>query len=97
MSICQSDLSFIREPGAIAMKIIQLNVLVLVSLGGVSTVKHVTSVLTGMYGLFLFFELHMLWVLLLSVLCYLVLLLSRHSSSSGLFLSVVILIYLLTG
>ncbi|KAM8753962.1 protein-serine O-palmitoleoyltransferase porcupine-like isoform 1-T3 [Acanthopagrus schlegelii] len=66
-------------------------------LGGVSTVKHVTSVLTGMYGLFLFFELHMLWVLLLSVLCYLVLLLSRHSSSSGLFLSVVILIYLLTG
>ncbi|KAM8753965.1 protein-serine O-palmitoleoyltransferase porcupine-like isoform 2-T4 [Acanthopagrus schlegelii] len=38
-------------------------------LGGVSTVKHVTSVLTGI----------------------------RHSSSSGLFLSVVILIYLLTG
>uniref|UniRef100_A0A8C4FA48 Protein-serine O-palmitoleoyltransferase porcupine n=1 Tax=Dicentrarchus labrax TaxID=13489 RepID=A0A8C4FA48_DICLA len=64
---------------------------------GVSTVKHVTSVLAGMYGLFLFFELHMLWVLLLSALCYLVLLLSRHSSSRGLFLSVVILIYLLIG
>lgn len=66
-------------------------------LGGVSTVKHVVSVLAGMYGLFLFFELHMLWVLLLSALCYLVLLLSRHSSSRGLFLSVVILIYLLIG
>ncbi|XP_035511765.1 protein-serine O-palmitoleoyltransferase porcupine-like [Morone saxatilis] len=66
-------------------------------LGGVSTAKHVTSVLAGMYGLFLFFELHMLWVLLLSALCYLVLLLSRHSSSRGLFLSVVILIYLLIG
>ncbi|XP_070766333.1 protein-serine O-palmitoleoyltransferase porcupine-like [Enoplosus armatus] len=66
-------------------------------LDGVSTVKHVVSVLAGMYGLFLFFELHMLWVLLLSALCYLVLLLSRHSSSRGLFLSVVILIYLLIG
>ncbi|XP_070695428.1 protein-serine O-palmitoleoyltransferase porcupine-like [Pempheris klunzingeri] len=66
-------------------------------LGGVSTVKHVVSVLAGMYGLFLFFERHMLWVLLLSALCYVVLLLSRHSSSRGLFLSVVILIYLLIG
>uniref|UniRef100_A0A8C4F974 Uncharacterized protein n=1 Tax=Dicentrarchus labrax TaxID=13489 RepID=A0A8C4F974_DICLA len=55
------------------------------------------TMLAGMYGLFLFFELHMLWVLLLSALCYLVLLLSRHSSSRGLFLSVVILIYLLIG
>ncbi|KAK1897811.1 Protein-serine O-palmitoleoyltransferase porcupine [Dissostichus eleginoides] len=66
-------------------------------LGGESTVKHVVSVLAGVYGLFLFFQLHMLWVLLLSVLCYLVLLLSRHSSSRGVFLSVVILIYLLVG
>ncbi|XP_058500215.1 protein-serine O-palmitoleoyltransferase porcupine-like [Solea solea] len=66
-------------------------------LGGVSTLKHVVSVLVGMYGLFLFFELHMLWVLLLSALCYLVLLLTRHSSSRGLFLSLVILIYLLIG
>ncbi|KAM4562979.1 protein-serine O-palmitoleoyltransferase porcupine-like isoform 2-T2 [Odontesthes bonariensis] len=39
----------------------------------------------------------MLWVLLLSVLCYLVLLLSRHSSSRGLFLSAGILVYLLIG
>uniref|UniRef100_A0A7N8XCJ2 Protein-serine O-palmitoleoyltransferase porcupine-like n=1 Tax=Mastacembelus armatus TaxID=205130 RepID=A0A7N8XCJ2_9TELE len=66
-------------------------------LGDVSIVKHAVSVLTGMYSLFLFFELHMLWVLLLSVLCYLVLVLSRHSSSRGLFLSVIILIYLLIG
>ncbi|XP_042347694.1 protein-serine O-palmitoleoyltransferase porcupine-like [Plectropomus leopardus] len=66
-------------------------------LGGVSYMKHVVSVLAGLYGLFLFFELHMLWVLLLSALCYLVLLLSQHSSSRGLFLSVVILIYLLVG
>lgn len=68
-----------------------------VSSGGVSTVKHVASLLLGMYGLFLFFEVHMLWVLLLSALCYLVLLLSRHSSSRGLFLSAVILAYLLIG
>ncbi|XP_054465122.1 protein-serine O-palmitoleoyltransferase porcupine-like [Anoplopoma fimbria] len=66
-------------------------------LGGLSTVKHVVSVLSGIYGLFLFFELHLLWVLLLSALCYLVLLLSRHSSSRGVFLSVVILVYLLVG
>ncbi|XP_067384169.1 protein-serine O-palmitoleoyltransferase porcupine-like isoform X2 [Channa argus] len=66
-------------------------------LGGLSNMKHVVSVLSGMYSLYLFFELHMLWVLLLSVLCYLVLLLSRHSSNKGLFLSAVILIYHLTG
>lgn len=66
-------------------------------LGDVSTVKHAVSVLTGMYGLFLFFELHMLWVLLLSVLCYLILLLTRRSSSRGVFLSAIILIYLLVG
>ncbi|XP_072223440.1 protein-serine O-palmitoleoyltransferase porcupine-like isoform X2 [Leuresthes tenuis] len=66
-------------------------------LGFGSTVKHAMSVLSGLYGLFLFFELHVLWVLLLSVLCYLVLLLSRHSSSRGLFLSAVILVYLLIG
>ncbi|XP_071331294.1 protein-serine O-palmitoleoyltransferase porcupine-like isoform X2 [Trachinotus anak] len=50
-----------------------------------------------MYGLFLFFEWHMLWVLLFSALCYLVLLLGRDSSTRGLFLSAVILVYLLVG
>ncbi|XP_040918557.1 protein-serine O-palmitoleoyltransferase porcupine-like [Toxotes jaculatrix] len=64
---------------------------------GVSTVKHVVSALAGMYSLILFFESHMLWVLLLCALCYLVLLLSRDSSAKGLFLSLVILIYLLIG
>ncbi|XP_034552589.1 protein-serine O-palmitoleoyltransferase porcupine-like [Notolabrus celidotus] len=62
-----------------------------------STLKHVVSALTGMYALFLFFELHMLWVLLLSALCYLVLVLGRHSSSRGVFLSVIILVFLLIG
>ncbi|XP_047453687.1 protein-serine O-palmitoleoyltransferase porcupine-like [Mugil cephalus] len=66
-------------------------------LGVASTVKHVVSVLTGIYGLFLFFEQHVLWVMLLSALCYLVLLLSRDSGSRGLFLSAVVLVYLLSG
>lgn len=66
-------------------------------LGGVSSMKHVVSMLAGIYGLFLFFEHHMLWVLLLIVLCYLFLLLGQHSSSSGVFLSTAILIYLLIG
>ncbi|XP_068186572.1 protein-serine O-palmitoleoyltransferase porcupine-like [Antennarius striatus] len=66
-------------------------------LGGVSTVKHVASLLAGIYSLFLFFDSSMLWVLLLSLLCYLVLLLNRHSSFRGLFLSVIILAYLLIG
>ncbi|XP_003978495.1 protein-serine O-palmitoleoyltransferase porcupine-like isoform X1 [Takifugu rubripes] len=66
-------------------------------LGCVSTVKHVASLLAGMYALFLFFDVHMLWVLLLSLLCYLVLLLSPRSSSRGLLLSAVVLLYLLIG
>ncbi|XP_037334420.2 protein-serine O-palmitoleoyltransferase porcupine-like [Pungitius pungitius] len=65
--------------------------------GVVSTLKHSVSAVSGIYCLFLFFEVHMLWVLLLCALCYLVLLLSQHSSSRGLFLSVVILVYLLVG
>lgn len=69
----------------------------LCSSGAVPAVKHVASLLAGLYGLFLFFEWYMLWVLLLSALCYLVLILSQHSSRRGLFLSVVILIYLLIG
>ncbi|KAF7209370.1 protein-serine O-palmitoleoyltransferase porcupine [Nothobranchius furzeri] len=67
------------------------------SVGFVPVVKHVVSTLVGMYGLFVFFELHILWVALLSLLCYFILLLCRHSSSKGLFLSAVVLIYLLIG
>ncbi|XP_077367976.1 protein-serine O-palmitoleoyltransferase porcupine-like [Festucalex cinctus] len=66
-------------------------------LGGVSSANHVVSMCAGMYSLFLFFHLHMLWVMLLSLLCYLILLLGRHSSNKGLFLSTAILIYLLIG
>ncbi|XP_032420739.1 protein-serine O-palmitoleoyltransferase porcupine-like [Xiphophorus hellerii] len=66
-------------------------------LGVASAVKHVASTLIGMYGLFLFLELHMVWVLLLSIICYLGLLLCRHSSNKGLFLSGIILVYILIG
>nr|XP_057907768.1 protein-serine O-palmitoleoyltransferase porcupine-like isoform X1 [Doryrhamphus excisus]XP_057907769.1 protein-serine O-palmitoleoyltransferase porcupine-like isoform X1 [Doryrhamphus excisus] len=66
-------------------------------LGGVSSVNHIVSMFAGMYSLFLFFDLYMLWVMLLSLLCYLILLLGRHSSSKGLFLSTAVLIYLLIG
>ncbi|XP_049608694.2 protein-serine O-palmitoleoyltransferase porcupine isoform X3 [Syngnathus scovelli] len=66
-------------------------------LGGVSSVNHVVSMFAGIFSLFLFFNLQMLWVLLLSLLCYLILLLNRHSSNKGLFLSAAILIYLLIG
>uniref|UniRef100_A0A665WGC4 Porcupine O-acyltransferase like n=1 Tax=Echeneis naucrates TaxID=173247 RepID=A0A665WGC4_ECHNA len=66
-------------------------------LGSVSTLKHAVSVLAGMWSLYLFFELQMLWVLSLSGLCYLVLLLGRDSSNRGLFLSGVIVVYLLFG
>ncbi|XP_072770940.1 protein-serine O-palmitoleoyltransferase porcupine-like isoform X1 [Nerophis lumbriciformis] len=66
-------------------------------LGGVSWWNHLVSMLAGMYSLFLFFDLHMLWVMLLSVLCYLSLLLGPRCSSRGLFLSCAILIYLLVG
>lgn len=59
--------------------------------------KHVTSLLAGMYALFLFFDVHVLWVLLLSLLCYLVLRLSPRSGSRGLLLSAVVLLYLLIG
>ncbi|CAN9515959.1 unnamed protein product [Ophioblennius macclurei] len=62
-----------------------------------SPLKHLLSVLTGIFGLFLFFERHTLWMLLLAMICYLILLLSQRSSCRGLFLSAVILIYLLTG
>ncbi|XP_057711666.1 protein-serine O-palmitoleoyltransferase porcupine-like [Corythoichthys intestinalis] len=69
----------------------------LFKLGGVSSMNHVVSMLAGMYSLFLFFDLHMLWVILLSLLCYLVLLLGRKSIRKGLFLSSAILVYLLIG
>lgn len=59
--------------------------------------KHLTSLLAGMGALFLFFHVHMLWVLLLSGLSYLVLLLGRRSSSRGLLISALVLLFLLIG
>ncbi|XP_051914973.1 protein-serine O-palmitoleoyltransferase porcupine-like isoform X2 [Hippocampus zosterae] len=66
-------------------------------LGGLSSVNHVVSMFAGIYSLFLFFNLHMLWVMLLSMLCYVILILGQHSRNKGLFLSTAILIYLLIG
>ncbi|KAG9335301.1 hypothetical protein JZ751_005405 [Albula glossodonta] len=42
-------------------------------LGLPSYVKHLSTVAGGFYSLYLFFELHMVWVVLLSLLCYLIL------------------------
>lgn len=66
-------------------------------LGCASALKHLVSALAGIYSLSLFFQLHVLWVLLLSALCYLVLLLNQKSGRLGVLLSVLILIFLLTG
>uniref|UniRef100_A0A4W5MZ60 Porcupine O-acyltransferase like n=1 Tax=Hucho hucho TaxID=62062 RepID=A0A4W5MZ60_9TELE len=66
-------------------------------LGLSSSVKHLGSVAAGLYALYLFFEQSMVWVLLLSLLCYSALFLKTHFSSRGIFLSATILIYLLMG
>uniref|UniRef100_A0AAZ3P487 Porcupine O-acyltransferase like n=1 Tax=Oncorhynchus tshawytscha TaxID=74940 RepID=A0AAZ3P487_ONCTS len=65
--------------------------------GLLSSVKHLGSVAAGLYALYLFFEQSMVWVLLLSLLCYSALFLNRHFSSRRIFLSATILIYLLMG
>lgn len=62
-----------------------------------SFIKHLGTVAGGFYTLYLFFELHMIWVVLLSLLCYLFLFLCRHSTMRGTFLSITVLIYLLLG
>uniref|UniRef100_A0A8C5HEA3 Protein-serine O-palmitoleoyltransferase porcupine-like n=1 Tax=Gouania willdenowi TaxID=441366 RepID=A0A8C5HEA3_GOUWI len=48
-------------------------------LGLPSFVKHLCTVAGGFYTLYLFFELHMIWVVLLSLLCYLFLFLCRRA------------------
>ncbi|XP_067832354.1 protein-serine O-palmitoleoyltransferase porcupine-like [Heptranchias perlo] len=60
-------------------------------------VKHLSTVTGGFYCLYHFFQLQMVWVVLLSLMCYVVLFLCRHSRYKGVFLSVTILIYLLMG
>uniref|UniRef100_V9KUC5 Protein-serine O-palmitoleoyltransferase porcupine n=1 Tax=Callorhinchus milii TaxID=7868 RepID=V9KUC5_CALMI len=59
--------------------------------------KHLGTVVGGFYCLSHFFQLQVIWVVLLSVMCYIVLFLCRHSHYRGVFLSVTILIYLLMG
>ncbi|KAM9785938.1 protein-serine O-palmitoleoyltransferase porcupine-like [Neosynchiropus ocellatus] len=66
-------------------------------LGLPAVVKHLGTIGGGFYTLYLFFELHMIWVVLLSLLCYLFLFLCRHSTMRGTFLSITVLIYLLLG
>ncbi|XP_063063751.1 protein-serine O-palmitoleoyltransferase porcupine-like [Engraulis encrasicolus] len=60
-------------------------------------VNHLSTVGGGFYVLYLFFQLHMVWVVLLSLLCYLILFLCRHSTIRGTFLCITVLIYLLLG
>ncbi|XP_063064833.1 porcupine O-acyltransferase like [Engraulis encrasicolus] len=59
--------------------------------------KHLCSLVAGVYVLYQFFETHMVWVVLLSALCYLTLFLVCYSNSRGTFLSLAVLIYLLVG
>ncbi|KAM4021295.1 protein-serine O-palmitoleoyltransferase porcupine isoform 3-T4 [Anomaloglossus baeobatrachus] len=62
-----------------------------------SHMKHLLTIAGGFFCLHHFFQLQMIWVVLLSLLCYLVLFLCRHSQHRGVLLSVTILIYLLMG
>lgn len=62
-----------------------------------SHVKHLFTIAGGFFCLHHFFQLQMIWVVLLSLLCYLVLFLCRHSQHRGVLLSITILIYLLMG
>ncbi|XP_069603995.1 protein-serine O-palmitoleoyltransferase porcupine isoform X3 [Ranitomeya imitator] len=62
-----------------------------------SHMKHLFTIAGGFFCLYHFFQLQMIWVVLLSLLCYLVLFLCRHSHHRGVLLSITILIYLLMG
>ncbi|XP_069785256.1 protein-serine O-palmitoleoyltransferase porcupine-like isoform X1 [Narcine bancroftii] len=60
-------------------------------------VKHLGTIIGGFYCLHHFFQRQMVWVVLLSLMCYTVLFLSRHSQNKGVFLSVTVFIYLMLG
>lgn len=66
-------------------------------LAGAPPVKHLVSMVTGLLGLYLFFDVELLWILMLCGLCYLLLLLNPRSTNRGLLLSTVLLLYLLSG
>uniref|UniRef100_A0A8C4Q176 Protein-serine O-palmitoleoyltransferase porcupine n=1 Tax=Eptatretus burgeri TaxID=7764 RepID=A0A8C4Q176_EPTBU len=59
--------------------------------------KHTCCLVAGFYILYHFFTLNMIWVVLLSLKCYVVLFLCRHQRYRGIFLSITTLIYLLLG
>ncbi|XP_007231920.3 porcupine O-acyltransferase like isoform X1 [Astyanax mexicanus] len=59
--------------------------------------KYLCAITEGFYVLFVFFDVHMVWVIILSLICFLILFLCRNSSSRGVFLSLAILIYMLMG
>uniref|UniRef100_UPI00358EB508 protein-serine O-palmitoleoyltransferase porcupine n=1 Tax=Myxine glutinosa TaxID=7769 RepID=UPI00358EB508 len=59
--------------------------------------KHTCSLVAGFYILSHFFALNIIWVVLLSLKCYVVLFLCRHQRHRGIFLSITTLIYLLIG
>ncbi|XP_040180172.1 protein-serine O-palmitoleoyltransferase porcupine isoform X2 [Rana temporaria] len=60
-------------------------------------IKHLFTIAGGFFCLYHFFHLQMIWVVLMSLLCYLVLFLCRHSQNRGVLLSITVLIYLLMG
>lgn len=70
---------------------------VLWRLGLPSHIKHLFTIAGGFFCLYHFFHLQMIWVVLMSLLCYLVLFLCRHSQHRGVLLSITVLIYLLMG
>ncbi|PIN99476.1 Protein-serine O-palmitoleoyltransferase porcupine [Aquarana catesbeiana] len=70
---------------------------VLWRLGLPSHIKHLFTIAGGFFCLYHFFRLQMIWVVLMSLLCYLVLFLCRHSQHRGVLLSITVLIYLLMG
>ncbi|KAJ0036116.1 hypothetical protein NQD34_004793 [Periophthalmus magnuspinnatus] len=65
--------------------------------GWSSSLKHCISAGAGVSALYLFFQVHAFWVLLLCALSYLLLHLNQRSGSRGVLLSLLLLIFLLTG
>ncbi|XP_076859760.1 porcupine O-acyltransferase like [Brachyhypopomus gauderio] len=66
-------------------------------LGLPAHVKHLCSLAGGLYGLYVFFGLHMVWVIALTLVSFLILFLCKRSNSRGVFLSLGILVYMLMG
>ncbi|CAL9703614.1 unnamed protein product [Knipowitschia caucasica] len=67
------------------------------TLGRWSLLKHLVSAGAGLWALFLFFQAQALWVVLLCALSYLLLLLNQRSGNRGVLLSLLLLLFLLSG